>query len=85
MMVWKSLTNLEAFRLHEVYKQGWDAQLSHADSLIQFGQHLTQKEKNAYKVFGEMMDRAFDHTFKLETSLGKRILSKSTWVLSCYT
>ena len=72
MMVWKSLTNLEAFRLHEVYKQGWDAQLSHADSLIQFGQHLTQKEKNAYKVFGEMMDRAFDHTFKLETSLGKK-------------
>ena len=24
MMVWKSLTNNEAFRLQEVYKQGWD-------------------------------------------------------------
>lgn len=71
-MVWKSLTNLESFRLHEVYKQGWDAQLSHADSLAQFGQHLTQKEKNSYKVFGEMMDRAFDHIQALEMELGKK-------------
>ena len=72
MMVWKSLTNLEGFRLHEVYKQGWDAQLSHADSLNQFGQHLTQKEKNSYKVFGEMMDRAFAHIQALEMKLGKK-------------
>ncbi len=78
MMVWKSLTNLESFRLHEVYKQGWDAQLSHADSLNQFGQHLTQKEKNSYKVFGKMMDRAFAHQQALEMELGKKDIIQKT-------
>ena len=70
--VHKSLTNLEAYRLHEVYKQGWEAKLTYDESLDKFGQHLTEKEKNAYKVFGSMMERAFTHQKSLEMSLGKK-------------
>jgi len=72
MMVWKSLTNIESFRLHEVFKKGWEDGLEHQDSLATYGQHLSDKEKNAYLVFSAMMDRAFTHQKSLERSLGKK-------------
>lgn len=72
MMVWKSLTNIESFRLHEVFKRGWEEGLEYQDSLTKYGQHFSDKEKNAFLVFGTMMDRAFTHQKSLERSLGKK-------------
>ena len=50
--------------------------LTHQESLDKFGQHLSEKEKNAYLVFGNMMDLAFNHQKSLEMKLGKKDIIK---------
>jgi len=73
-MVIHDLTNQEAFNLHNIFQQGYEQGLTHEQSLKQLGQHLTDKEQKAYKVFGNMFTELWKNLLYEQKQLGKKNL-----------
>ena len=71
-MVHKNLTELEAYNIHQVFREGLEKELTYEDTIKTYGQHLTPKEQHALLVFGEMFRKQYFYIKSLETDLGKK-------------
>jgi hypothetical protein len=71
-MAVKNITNMEAYNVHNVIKQTFDAGLNHAQGIINFGQNLTPLEKQYHKIFTDTFDKQYNMILALERSLKKK-------------
>jgi len=80
-LIHKNLTNLEAFNIHEVFKKGIEEALDYPETLQKYGSHLTQTERNAFLVFGNMFKKQYEFIRSLQDSLGKKskLIEKPGW------
>jgi len=80
-MVHKNLTELEAYNIHQVFREGLENGLDYGAAIQTYGQHLTPKEQHALLVFGDMFKKQYHYIASLEKSLGKknRIAFKDGW------
>ena len=80
-MVHKNLTELEAYNIHQVFREGLENGLDYGAAIQTYGQHLTPKEQHALLIFGDMFKKQYHYIASLERSLGKknRIAFKDGW------
>lgn len=80
-IVHKNLTELEAYNIHQVFREGLENGLDYGAAIQTYGQHLTPKEQHALLVFGDMFKKQYHYIASLERSLGKknRIAFKDGW------